>query len=121
MLATAEPIGGCGCAAPDTSAADRCYCSVDDLVHVIGRKHALAIVNRIGEGGARFTELQRALDVSSSVLSETLEDLARVGLVRRTVLEERPPATEYTLTSAGATLRERLRPLLDRVRKMEGS
>lgn len=114
-----EAIGGCGCAAPTTAAVDQCYCSVDDLVHVIGRKYTLPVLVRIGGGTARFTGLQRALGVSSSTLSETLDDLVRIGLVRRTVLEDRPPTTEYALTEAGKALREHLRPLLERVRTME--
>ncbi|MBW3660675.1 MAG: helix-turn-helix transcriptional regulator [Gemmatimonadetes bacterium] len=111
--------GGCGCAAPATAAVDRCYCTVDDLVHAIGRKYTLPVLVRIGGGTARFTRLQRALGVSSSTLSETLDDLIRVGLVHRTVLDDRPPSTEYALTAAGKALRERLRPLLERVRAME--
>lgn len=113
-----DDFGGCGCAAVGTAAAERCYCTVDDLVHAIGRKYAFPVLVRIGDA-ARFTELQRSLGVSSSTLSETLTDLARVGLIRRTVLEERPPATEYVLTDAGLALRDRLRELLERVRAME--
>lgn len=112
-------IGGCGCAAPSAAAVEGCYCTVDDLVHAIGRKYALPVLVRIGDGTARFTELQRALRVSSSTLSETLDDLIRVGLVRRTVLDDRPPGTEYGLTAAGRALRERLRRLLESVRTME--
>lgn len=111
--------GGCGCAVPTSPAAERCYCTVDDLVHAIGRKYALPLMVRIGDGPARFTELERDLAVSPSVLSETLADLGRVGLVRRTVLENHPPATEYALTDAGAALKDRLRRLLDQVRSME--
>lgn len=112
-----QPAGGCGCADPGTAAEERCYCRVDDLVHAIGRKYGLPVLNRIGGvRAARFTDLQRSLDVSSSTLSETLDDLVRTGLVRRVVLEDHPPATEYTLTSAGEALRNRLRPLLERVR-----
>ena len=112
-----ERLGGCGCATP--AAADSCYCSVDDLVHTIGRKYALPVLVRIDHGTARFTALQRALGVSSSTLSETLDDLIRVGLVRRDVLDDLQPSTRYVLTSAGEALVKRLRPLLERVRTME--
>lgn len=111
--------GGCGCATPTSSVADRCYCTVDDLVHAIGRKYALPVMVRIGKGTARFSELERDLSVSPSTLSETLADLDRVGLIRRSVLEDRPPATEYSLTDAGVALRDRLRRLLEQVRCME--
>ena len=112
-----ERVGECGCAEPTTAAAERCCCSVDDLVHAIGRKYTMSILNRVGlEGTAHFSELQRTLGVSSSTLAETLEDLVGVGLVRRSVLESTPPGTEYSLTEAGRALRERLRPLLERIR-----
>lgn len=114
-----QTVGGCGCTVPTTAAVEECYCTVDDLVHVIGRKYTLPVLVRIGSGTARFTGLQRALGVSSSTLSETLDDLIRIGLVRRTVVEDRPPTTEYVLTAAGTALREHLRPLLERVRAME--
>lgn len=112
-------IGTCGCAVPDTHGASLCTCGVDDLVHVIGRKYTMPILNRIGGGHARFNELQRELRLSSSVLSETLGDLVRIGLVQRTVIDDGPPGTEYTLTAAGHALRKRLRPLLERVQAME--
>lgn len=107
----------CGCAELRSPAAERCCCGVDDLVHVIGRKYAMPILNRVGRGEAHFTELQRALRVSSSTLSETLEDLVRLGLVQRFVLDGYPPRTRYTLTTAGSALRDRLRPLLEKVRQ----
>lgn len=112
-----ETAGECGCAESSSAAADRCCCSVDDLVHVIGRKYTMSIVNRVGlERTAHFADLQRSLGISSSTLAETLDDLIRVGLVRRSVVDSYPPGTEYSLTEAGQALRERLRPLLDRVR-----
>jgi len=118
MASTREPLaGGCGCAEHGTEAAGQCCCGVNDLVHAIGRKYAMSILNRIGSSsGARFTDLQHTLAVSSSTLAETLDDLVRVGLVLRTILPDTPPATEYTLTAAGKVLRERFRPLLDRAR-----
>lgn len=109
--------GVCGCAEDRSAAAGQCCCGVSDLVHAIGRKYAMSIVNRIGCGpGVRFTDIQHALAISSSTLAETLDDLVHVGLVRRTVLPDTPPATEYTLTAAGKLLREQFRPLLDRAR-----
>lgn len=112
-----EAVGECGCAESSTAAADRCCCSVDDLVHAIGRKYTMSILNRVGlEGTAHFSDLRRSLDVSSSTLAETLDGLVHVGLVRRAIVDSYPPGTEYSLTDAGRALRDRLRPLLDRVR-----
>lgn len=78
----------------------------------------MPLLERIGRGGtSRFNELQRELGASSSTLAETLEELIRVRLVDR---REAPGGTpEYVLTSAGRALRQRLRPLLERVRSMD--
>jgi len=110
--------GDCGCGEPDV--ATGCCCGVDDLVHVIGRKYAMSVLERIGRSGtSHFNDLQRALGMSSSTLAATLGDLVRVGLVERAVVEDRPPTTEYDLTPAGRALRGRLRPLLERIRSLE--
>lgn len=112
--------GGCGCAGPDGTAADTCYCTVDELVGAISRKHALSVVNFLGDRApSRFCELEEGLGgLSSSTLSDTLSDLVDVGLVSREVFPEAPPRVEYRLTEAGRLLRRRLRRLLQRIQEM---
>lgn len=120
VSSTESSAGSCGCASPESQAAALCCCTVDDLVHTIGRRYAMPILNYVGRARkARFTELQEDLEVSSSTLADTLDDLVRVGLLARTVLPDTPPRTEYSLTPAGQALRGRLRPLLDHVRELE--
>lgn len=110
--------GSCGCSEPADQESDTCYCSVDHLVDVISRKHALSILNFVGNRGtARFSEVEKGLGgVSSSTLSDTLQQLAAVDLLERRVIPEAPPRVEYSLTEAGGILRRRFRTLLDRVR-----
>jgi DNA-binding HxlR family transcriptional regulator len=56
-------------------------------------------------GPAGFSELRRAVvGISDSVLSERLTELARAGLVHRTVDEGPPVAVDYGLTAAGQAL-----------------
>lgn len=113
--------GGCGCSDPAGTTDDTCYCTVDDLVGAISRKHALSLVNFIGSRGtARFGEMESGVrGISSSTLSDTLAHLERVGLVSREVYPETPPRVEYGLTEAGDVLRRRLRRLLEDVRDSE--
>lgn len=117
--ASAGPVGGCGCSEASSRAADHCYCTVEDLVRAISRKHALSVLNAIGgRGRARFTDVEEALPgIGPSTLSETLRLLRDVGLVEREVFPETPPRVEYSLTEAGALLRERFHELLERVRE----
>lgn len=111
--------GRCGCASPGAEAADTCYCTVDELVDVISRKHSLSVLNYVGTRGAvRFGELEEGLSgISSSTLSETLRLLTGVGLLERTAHAEAPPRVEYRTTDAGETLLRRFHQLLDRVRR----
>lgn len=78
----------------------------------------MAIVNRLGRPPARFSDLQQALGIGPSTLADTLLDLERVGLVKRSVLDDSPPRSEYALTAAGETLRLRLRSFLETVRRV---
>jgi len=56
-----------------------------------------------GMGVMRFNELKRHLDISQRMLSLTLRELERDGLVRRTVFATVPPRVEYDLTSLGTS------------------
>lgn len=65
-----------------------------------------ALVIGVLEGGARrFSEIQRQIDgISQKMLTQTLRELERDGLVSRTVYAEVPPRVEYALTDLGRTL-----------------
>ncbi len=67
------------------------------------------VVSVLGGGRARFGDLRARLDgISGKVLTETLRDLERDGLVTRHVYAEVPPRVEYELTELGFTLHEPL-------------
>ncbi|SCG35846.1 winged helix-turn-helix transcriptional regulator [Micromonospora coxensis] len=78
----------------------------------LGKRWNGMILGTLTEGPAGFAELARALPgISESVLSDRLGELARVGLVQRTVREGPPLGVSYQLTDRGAALLPALRAL----------
>jgi DNA-binding HxlR family transcriptional regulator len=71
----------------------------------LGKRWNGVILGTLTTGPASFSELRRAVaGISDSVLSERLTELARAGLVQRSVHEGPPVAVVYQLTPAGQGL-----------------
>ena len=81
-------------------------CPVRNVIARFGNKWALLILLILNEEGCmRFNQLRKYIpDISSKVLSSTLQVLEADGLVRRTVYPEVPPRVEYALTEMGQSL-----------------
>ena len=89
---------------PDAYAAD---CPSRQVLDRIGDKWATLIILLLKDGPKRFSELQRKIHgISQKMLTQTLRNLARDGLIHRTMYAEIPPRVEYTLTPLGETLCE---------------
>ena len=81
-------------------------CPVRNVIARFGNKWALLILLILNEEGCmRFNQLRKYIpDISSKVLSSTLQVLEADGLVRRMVYPEVPPRVEYALTEMGQSL-----------------
>ena len=78
-------------------------CPCRQVIHLIGDKWTVLVVDTLADGPKRFGELRRRLDgISQKVLTQTLRALERDGLVSRTVYPL-PLAVEYALTPLGST------------------
>jgi DNA-binding HxlR family transcriptional regulator len=81
-------------------------------VGVLAAKWSVVVLARLAEGTHRFNELLRQIDgVSRRMLSATLRQLERDGLVERHVYARVPARVEYELSPVGANLLEALVPL----------
>lgn len=75
-------------------------CPLPEVFALISDKWSVLILNALRAGPQRFTALERAVPgVSRRMLTLTLRNLERNGLVTRTVYPEVPPRVEYQLTS----------------------
>jgi DNA-binding HxlR family transcriptional regulator len=89
-------------------------CPARELLDRIANKWTTLIVGTLSEAGGpvRFTELRRSIGgISQKMLTQTLRDLERDGLVTRKVFPVIPPRVEYAVTPLGLTLREPLSAL----------
>jgi DNA-binding HxlR family transcriptional regulator len=75
------------------------------ILDQICNKWTLLIVATLDRRTVRFTELQQQIPgISQRMLTLTLRNLERDGLVARAVHAEVPPRVEYSLTPAGRSL-----------------
>jgi DNA-binding HxlR family transcriptional regulator len=83
---------------------------VGEVLGRIGDKWTVMIIAELGEGPLRFNELRRRIvGVSQRMLTLTLKNLERDGLVSRTVTPSVPPRVDYALTDLGRSM---LQPVL---------
>jgi len=88
-------------------------CEVRQILDRIADKWSLLVIAILDRGTLRFTELRRGIDgISQRMLTTTLRQLERDGLVRRTVHPVVPPRVDYELTPLGVTLHETIQSLV---------
>jgi len=91
VTATIEAFGACA--------------AVTDVLSRVGDKWSMQVVMKLGEKSRRFNELRRIVDgISQRMLTRTLRNLERDGLVNRTVTPTVPPRVDYALTELGRSL-----------------
>jgi len=80
-------------------------CEVRQILDRIADKWSLLVISLLEERTLRFTELRQQIDgISQRMLTVTLRQLERDGLVCRTVYAQVPPRVEYCLSPLGQTL-----------------
>ncbi|WP_240436736.1 winged helix-turn-helix transcriptional regulator [Streptomyces sporangiiformans] len=88
-------------------------CQVRQILDRVADKWSLLVIALLDSRRLRFTELRREIDgISQRMLTVTLRQLERDGLVQRTVHPVVPPRVEYELTPLGGTLHTTIRSLV---------
>jgi DNA-binding HxlR family transcriptional regulator len=81
--------------------------TISTLLSRIGDKWTVLVVTTLADGSKRFNELRREIpSVSQRMLTLTLRNLERDGLVNRTVTASIPPRVDYELTGLGQSLQK---------------
>lgn len=87
-------------------------CPSRDILALIGGKWSMLLLCILGDGEIRTGELaRRAHGISQKMLTQTLRELVRHGIVHRKDFGEVPPRVEYSLTPLGRSLAELVREI----------
>lgn len=97
----------------DTIDAIKAMCHDDEnevfysILNRIGDKWSLLVIGMLGKSPARYTEILDSVPgISRRMLTVTLRQLERDGLVERVVHPDVPPWVEYCVTELGRTLKQ---------------
>jgi DNA-binding HxlR family transcriptional regulator len=87
-------------------------CPSQEILALIGSKWSMLLMCVLREGPTRSGELaRRAGGISQKMLTQTLRELERHGLVHRHDYQEVPPRVEYSLTRLGTSLSDLIRQI----------
>jgi DNA-binding HxlR family transcriptional regulator len=78
---------------------------IREVLDLVGDKWSVLIIGTLADGPIRYSDLADAIPgISQRMLTLTLKQLQRNGLISRTAYPEVPPRVEYSLTELGTSL-----------------
>ena len=87
-------------------------CPSQEILALIGSKWSMLLLCVLRDGPTRSGELARRTGgISQKMLTQTLRELERHGIVHRRDYQEVPPRVEYSLTRLGASLSDLIRQI----------
>jgi DNA-binding HxlR family transcriptional regulator len=88
-------------------------CPIVQIIDRVAGKWSVSILVAATRGPVRYTELERSIPgISRRMLTLTLRNLERDGLLERTVYPTVPPKVEYRATESARELYDHLTGLL---------
>jgi DNA-binding HxlR family transcriptional regulator len=113
---TSRSVGHCGGTTLPEDALQwdvREGCEVRQILDRVADKWSLLVIALLEDRTLRFSELRRMVDgISQRMLTVTLRQLERDGLVERTVYPVVPPRVDYALTPMGRSLHATIQALV---------
>ena len=90
-------------------------CFAREAMTRLGGKWTVLVIKALGpQERMRFGELRRKLDgITQKMLTQTLRDLERDGMVNRLVYPTMPPRVEYSLTKLGLSTVDLIEAICD--------
>ena len=83
---------------------DAAKCPVRDVLDLVADKWSTLVLFALTSAPRRFSVLKRTIpDISKRMLTQTLRDLERDGLITRHVFATKPPSVEYRLSELGTS------------------
>jgi DNA-binding HxlR family transcriptional regulator len=87
---------------------------IGHILSRVGDKWTILLFAALGDRRMRFKELHRAIGgISQRMLTVTVRNLERDGLIIRTVYPTIPPRVDYELSERGRSLKDALKPIGD--------
>ena len=78
-----------------------CLRSIRNVMDVFGGKWSFLVLEQLHIGTMRFSELHKALGISTKSLTDTLRHLEENGIIKREAIPTVPVTVEYSLTDKG--------------------
>jgi DNA-binding HxlR family transcriptional regulator len=89
-------------------------CPSRRILELIGSKWAMLLLCTLRDGPMRTGELRRTIGgISQKMLTQTLRELERHGLIERISYDEVPPRVDYRLSRLGRSLSELVQEIED--------
>lgn len=80
-------------------------CAIRQVLDRLGDKWSTLILLSLAGGPRRYGEVKRAVpDISKRMLTQTLRELERDGMITRHVFPTKPPSVEYRMSAMGRTI-----------------
>ncbi|MEK3723602.1 winged helix-turn-helix transcriptional regulator [Paenibacillus sp. FSL H8-0034] len=87
-------------------------CGYSKVLEIISNKWTALVIYSLEDGTIRYGEMRRRIEgISKKMLTQTLRQLERDGLVQRDITPSIPPIVAYSLTPLGETLLQPMREL----------